>query len=61
MYQCIKKNEMCQAFQPFNARAGHYDGRYFFVHNLPAARARELFKPCTDLASLLVSIENDLC
>jgi len=29
----------------------------FFGLKLPAARARELFKPCTDSASLLVDIE----
>ena len=32
-------------------------GRPFFGHKSPAARARELFKPFTDSASLLVDIE----
>jgi len=40
---------------PFNARAGHHRGRHFFGHNSPAAIARELFKPSTDSASLLVA------
>jgi len=31
--------------------------RPFFCHKSPAARARELFKPSTDSASLLVDIE----
>jgi len=32
-------------------------GQPFFGHESPAARARELFKPFTDSASLLVDIE----
>jgi len=32
-------------------------GRPFFSQKSPAARARELFKPFTDSASLLVEIE----
>jgi len=32
-------------------------GRPFFGHKSPTARARELFKPSTDSASLLVDIE----
>jgi len=44
----------------FNARASHYDDRYFLGHNLPAARARELIKPSADSASLIVSIEKKL-
>jgi len=31
--------------------------QYFFCHNLPAARAREVFKPSTDSARLPVSTE----
>jgi len=31
-------------------------GRYFFGHNSPAARAREVFKPSMDSARLLCSI-----
>jgi len=42
------------AFLPFNARAGHCSGRYSFGHNSPAATARQVFKPSTDSASLLV-------
>jgi len=38
-------------------RASQYIGSPFFGHKLPAARARELFKPSTDSASLLVDIE----
>ena len=34
-------------------------GRPFFGQKLPAARARELFKPSTDLASLLVEIKKN--
>jgi len=34
-------------------------GSQFFGHKLPAARARELFKPSTDSASLLVKIEKN--
>jgi len=40
--------------QPFNARASHYGGWYSFGHSSPAAAAREVFKPSTDSASLLV-------
>jgi len=32
-------------------------GQPFFGHKSPAARARQLFKPSTDSASLLVDIE----
>ena len=42
---------------PFKARAGHYSGRHFFGRNSPAAVVRELFKPSTDAASFLVSIQ----
>jgi len=42
----------------FNARTGHYDDRYISGNNSPASR--ELFKPFTDLGSLLVSIKNIL-
>jgi len=37
----------------FKAHAGH-SGRHFFGHNLPAAAAREVFKPSTASASLVV-------
>ena len=35
-------------------------GRPFFGQKLPAARARELFKPYTDSASLIVEIEKNV-
>ena len=44
-------------FNAFNARAGDYSRRYIFGYNSPAAIARELFKPSTDVASLLDSIK----
>ena len=40
--------------QSFNAHAGHCSGRHSFGHNSPAAAAREVFKPSTDSASLVV-------
>jgi len=40
---------------PFNVRPGHCSDRYSFGHSSPAAIARELFKPSTDSARLLVS------
>ena len=43
--------------KPFNDHASHYNGSQFFGHKSPAARARELFKPSTDSASLPVKIE----
>jgi len=42
-----------ESFNPLTAAIG----RPFFGHKSPAARARELFKPSTDSASLLVDIE----
>ena len=47
--QCLLK--------PFNDHAGHYNGPCFFGYNSPAATARELFKPSTDVTSLLGSIK----
>ena len=44
----------------FNDRAGQYIGRHFFGHKSPAVRARELFKPSTNLASLVVKIEKTI-
>jgi len=35
-------------------------GRPFFGQKLPAARARELFNPYTDSASLIVEIEKNV-
>jgi len=35
---------------------GQDQGRHSFGHNLPAARARELFKPSMDAASLVVKV-----
>ena len=40
-----------------NDRTRQHIGAPFFGHKSPAARARELFKPSTDSASLLVVIE----
>jgi len=51
-----KVKEIFQIDFPFNARAGHCSGWHFFGHKSPAARARELFKPSTNSAGLLVSI-----
>jgi len=41
---------------PFDDRARQHIGTPFFGHKSPAARARKLFKPSTDSASLLVDI-----
>ena len=43
---------------PFNARDGHCSGRDISGHNSPAAGAGDLFKPSTDLRSLLASIKH---
>jgi len=43
-------------FNPLTTARQHI-GTPFFGHKSPAARARELFKPSTDSASLLVDIE----
>jgi len=40
--------------EPFNARASHYSATHVFGYNSPAAAAREVFKPSTDSASLVV-------
>jgi len=45
--------------KPFNARAGVMAGN-FFGHNSAAARAREVFKPSTDSASLLISTAKNI-
>jgi len=42
---------------PFYDRAGQYIGPHVFGHNSPAAAAREVFKPSTDSARLLVPIQ----
>jgi len=42
---------------PLSVLSGHPSGRHFFGRNSPAAIAREVFKPSTDAASLLVSIK----
>jgi len=44
------------AFNPLTTAIG----RPFFDHKSPAARARELFKPSTDSASVLVDIEKKI-
>jgi len=36
-------------------------GAYFFGYNSPTAIARELFKPSTDMASLLGVIKKNFC
>ena len=41
----------------FNDHARHLIAAPFFGHKLPAARARELLKPSTDSASLLVDVK----
>jgi len=41
-------------YDTFNAHASHLSVRHFFGHNSPAAAAREVFKPSTDSASLVV-------
>jgi len=41
----------------FKSRVRHFFCKALQSYNSPAARARELFKPSTDLASLLVEIE----
>jgi len=43
--------------KPFNDRSSQHIGAPFFGHKSPATRARELFKPSTDSASLGVKIE----
>ena len=40
---------------PFNDRASHYSGSCIFGYNTAPAAAREVFKPSTDSASLVVS------
>ena len=40
--------------QPFNAHQSQYVGSRFFGYNSPAAAAREVFKPSTDSASIVV-------
>ena len=37
-----------------NVHQSHYSGSQFFGYNSPAAAAREVFKPSTDSASLVV-------
>jgi len=44
---------------PFKSRVGHYRGLDISGHNSLADWPRELFKPSTDLASLLVEIEKN--
>ena len=43
--------------QELNACAGHHSGLYSFGHNSPAAAAREVYKPSTYSACLLVPTE----
>ena len=57
---CAVNNHFCVirlsfvATTPFNAHQNPYIGRRFFGYNSPAAAAREVFKPSTDSASLVV-------
>jgi len=46
--------------KPFNARARQHIGSPVFGQKSPAAKARELLKPFTDSASLLVDIEKNI-
>ena len=43
---------------PFNDHASHYSGSDVFGYNSPPAAAREVFKPSTDAARLVGSINN---
>jgi len=54
------RNTMNAVFNPFNDCASQHIGAPFFGHKLPAARARELFKPSTDSASLGVKIKKKI-
>jgi len=44
--------------EPFNDHASHYSGSDVFGYNSPPAAAREVFKPSTDAARLVGSINN---
>jgi len=46
--------------EPFNDRAGLHIGRYSFSHNSQTAAAREVFKPSTDSARLLVPTQKKI-
>jgi len=46
--------------QPFNAHQSQYVGSRFFGYNSPAAAAREVFKPSTDSASLVVPSQKNI-
>ena len=45
---------------PFNDHQSHYSGSSFFCYNTAPAAAREVFKPSTDSASLLVSSQKTI-
>ena len=45
------------SINPFKSRVRHFSCRALQSYNLPGDWARELFKPSTDLASLVVEIE----
>jgi len=45
------------ALQPFQSHVRHFSCRALETYNSPGDWARELFKPSTDLASLVVKIE----
>ena len=47
-------------FKPLNDHANHYSGSYVFGYNSSPAAAREVFKPSTVSASLVVSSQNKI-
>jgi len=56
-FRSVRTYALYNGLPPFNDRVRQHIGTPFFGHKLPAARARELFKPSTDSAYLLVDIE----
>jgi len=46
-------------FEPFESSKSQFFCKALHSYNLPAARARELFKPSTDSANLLVEIKKN--
>ena len=51
----MMRTTVCIHLKPFNDRTGHYSGSCIFGYNSAPAAAREVFKPSTDSASLVVS------
>ena len=58
-YRYIGKTQI-SVYLLFKSRVRHFFCKALQSCNLPAARARELFKPSTDSASLLVVMEKKL-